>query len=122
MFKMKKLAFLAIAVSMSALVVLAACSGPSYGKEALASCLADKDVKMYGAYWCSHCENQKNAFGSAFNIIDYVECDPKGNDARPAECAEAGIKGYPTWEIGGKLYPGEQPLDRLAALAGCEMQ
>ena len=27
--------------------------------DALASCLADKGVKFFGAFWCSHCQKQK---------------------------------------------------------------
>ena len=27
-----------------------------------------------------------------------------------------GVKGYPTWDIGGELYPGEKSLDELAEL------
>ena len=58
----------------------------------LARCLADKGVTMYGAEWCSHCQNQKNMFGEAFKLIPYVEC-PKN----PAQCLAAGVRGYPTW-------------------------
>lgn len=28
-----------------------------------AKCLSEKGVKFYGAFWCSHCANQKAMFG-----------------------------------------------------------
>jgi 2-hydroxychromene-2-carboxylate isomerase len=35
-----------------------------------------------------------------------------------AECAEAGIKGFPSWVVGGQIYEGEQTFQQLeAALA-----
>lgn len=76
-------------------------------------------AKMYGAYWCPHCAQQKELFGeAAFRSIDYVECDPGGTNARPSLCKKAKITGYPTWEIKGKLYPGTQSLEDLAKLSG----
>ncbi len=71
---------------------------------------------MYGTEWCSHCKNQKSMFGDYFQYIDYVDCD-KNKD----ECLTAGIRGYPTWVIAGEQYPGEQSLERLAGLTGCDL-
>ncbi len=85
---------------------------------ALAAHLKKIGAKMYGAYWCPHCSQQKELFGAAFHTIDYVECDPGGANARPALCKSAKITGYPTWEIKGKLYPGTQSLEELAKLSG----
>lgn len=50
-------------------------------------------------------------------LIDYIECDAKGQNARPLLCQAAGIKGYPTWEIEGELYLGVQFWERLADLS-----
>ncbi len=92
-------------------------SGPA--EIALASHLQQLNAKEYGAYWCPHCHDQKQLFGQeAFAMIDYVECDPKGKNARPTLCREAGITGYPTWEIDGQFYPGLLSLERLADLSG----
>jgi hypothetical protein len=33
---------------------------------AFAQCLEGKQVKMYAAYWCPHCFDQKEMFGSSF--------------------------------------------------------
>jgi glutaredoxin len=84
----------------------------------LAAYLRKIGARMYGAYWCPHCTEQKELFGSAFRSIDYVECDPGGANARPALCKKANISGYPTWEINGKFYPGTQSLEELANLSG----
>lgn len=81
---------------------------------ALAAHLKKIGAKMYGAYWCPHCTRQKEMFGAAIRSIDYVECDPQGDNPRPKLCQAAKIKGYPTWEINGQLYPGTQSLEELA--------
>ncbi|MDS3862012.1 thioredoxin domain-containing protein [Thermosynechococcaceae cyanobacterium BACA0444] len=75
-------------------------------------------VKMYGAYWCPHCKHQKELFGAAASQLNYIECDPTGDNAQPQLCQKAQIKGYPTWEINGKLYPGQRTLQQLAELSG----
>lgn len=79
-----------------------------------AKCLTQKGVKMYGASWCSHCANQKAAFGESFQYVDYVECTE-----READCLAAGVEGYPTWVINGNKYPGEQSFTSLASESGC---
>ncbi|MFH1751301.1 MAG: hypothetical protein ABH863_06475 [Candidatus Micrarchaeota archaeon] len=86
-----------------------------------AQCLTDKGAKMYGAYWCTHCASQKKEFGNSLKYVDYVECDPSGADANPQLCQQKGIKGYPTWEINGQFYEGEQNFQTLSALSGCPL-
>lgn len=86
---------------------------------ALAAHLKQVGAKMYGAYWCSHCHDQKQLFGkSAFNQINYIECDPKGKNPQPDLCKAANVKGFPTWEINGKSVSGTQSLEELATLSG----
>lgn len=85
----------------------------------LAKHLKEVGARMYGAYWCPHCNHQKEMFGAAaFRQIDYVECDPRGKNPRPNLCKAANIKGYPTWEIQGKMYMGVQSLEELAKASG----
>ena len=82
-----------------------------------AKCLAEKQVTMYGADWCSHCQNEKKAFGSSFKYVPYVECprDPK-------KCLDAGIDGYPTWVFpDGKKLIGEQGVLNLQKESGCQL-
>ncbi|MFN9859009.1 MAG: Vitamin K epoxide reductase, partial [Pseudanabaena sp.] len=84
----------------------------------LAQHLTATSAKMYGAYWCSHCHDQKERFGEAKKLIPYVECDPKGENPQTQLCITKGIKGYPTWEISGKMFSGDRSLDELADLSG----
>ncbi|HEY4499541.1 MAG TPA: hypothetical protein VJH70_00195 [Candidatus Paceibacterota bacterium] len=82
-----------------------------------AKCLATKEITMYGAEWCSHCQNEKRAFGASFQYVPYVEC-PKNIDA----CLKLGINGYPTWIFAdGTRLEGEQGLEKLARLSGCSL-
>ncbi|WP_013323347.1 vitamin K epoxide reductase family protein [Gloeothece verrucosa] len=86
---------------------------------ALAKQLSASGAKMYGAFWCPHCYDQKQLFGKeAFELINYVECDPQGINPKQELCQKAGVTGFPSWEIKGKLYPGTQKLDKLAELSG----
>lgn len=45
----------------------------------LAKRLKAAGAKMYGAFWCSHCFEQKEDFGKqALADLPYVECYPDG--------------------------------------------
>ena len=45
----------------------------------LAKRLKAAGVEMYGAFWCNHCYDQKQAFGQeAMEEFPYVECYPDG--------------------------------------------
>ena len=86
-------------------------------------------AKFYGAFWCSHCGDQKQMLGKeAFQYIDYVECFPDGYQSKlkgpmaPA-CQGNVDNGYPQWVIedgpGGKpvrLSPGEKTVNELEGL------
>lgn len=86
----------------------------------LAKCLAAKNVKMYGAYWCSHCQAQKKAFGNSWQYIKYIECSLPGGKGQTEECNEAGIKGYPTWDFdNGERLSGGVSLEQLGEKSGC---
>jgi uncharacterized membrane protein len=85
----------------------------------LAEHLTASNVKMYGAFWCKFCKQQKEMFGrEAFSKVDYVECDPAGTNPRTEMCVAAGIQSYPTWEVDGQLSPGVLALEELAAMSG----
>ncbi|MDO8556977.1 MAG: hypothetical protein Q7R98_00750 [Candidatus Jorgensenbacteria bacterium] len=89
-----------------------------YGNlDAFAQCIADKKITMYGAYWCSHCKDEKARFGDSFKYIPYVECTEETQ-----KCISAGIEGYPTWILpdGTKLV-GEQGLEKLSEASGCAL-
>ena len=83
---------------------------------ALAAHLKTMGAKMYGAFWCSHCIEQKEVFGNGADI-PYVECFPDGwtkGQTMASACAAADVKGFPTWVIGDKRFEGDQTLDALA--------
>ena len=95
---------------------------------ALARHLKQVGAKMYGAYWCPHCHDQKQLFGvEAAREITYVECDPSGQNGQPETCQAVGQKveqasgerfGFPTWEVNGQYYLGTQSLEQLADASG----
>jgi uncharacterized membrane protein len=87
---------------------------------ALAKHLGGIGARMYGSYKCPHCLDQKKDFGSAFNFIEYVECNNRGANANPSLCFAKGINVYPTWEIKGNYYQGQYKLSKLAELSGFE--
>ena len=87
---------------------------------ALAECLTDSGAKMYGAFWCAHCKDQKNSFGSAWSNVNYIECSTADGQGQTAACASAGIRGYPTWEFGdGSRESGKLSFSELASRGGC---
>ena len=86
---------------------------------ALALHLSQRGAKMYGAYWCPHCIEQKDLFGVSERRLPYVECSTGGQGSRQAsECQAAGIRQYPTWIIGGQRFQEVLTLTRLAELTG----
>ena len=56
--------------------------------DAFAKCLASKQAKMYGAYWCPHCADQKEMFESSFQYVPYVECGVPGSRDESSESAK----------------------------------
>lgn len=86
--------------------------------EGLAIHLAKTNIKFYGAYWCPHCQDQKAMFGPAARLLPYIECDPRASNGQPTVCAKAGIRAFPTWEIGGQKLEGVLSLEDLARLSG----
>ncbi len=82
--------------------------------EELAICLTEKGIKMYGSIYCPHCTAQKELFGEAFPLVNYIECS---NSENSILCA--GLSGVPAWDIGGDIYYGKQELSKLKELSGC---
>lgn len=89
---------------------------PNTRLDSFAKCLTEKGVVMYGTYWCSHCKAEKERFGDSFKYINYVECSEETE-----KCELKGIEGVPAWEINGVIYEGEQGLQKLSELSGCEV-
>lgn len=87
---------------------------------ALARHLNDIGAKMYGAYWCPHCHDQKQLFGAqAAKMFPYIECAADGQNSQMALCqSTTEVTGFPTWEINGQFYSGTQTLEQLADASG----
>ena len=70
----------------------------------LAKYLNDKGGVKYSAYWCPNCLNQGELFGKeAYRELNVVECARDGINSQTQLCIDKKIKGFPTWEINGKL-------------------
>ena len=87
-----------------------------------AQCLSSSGVKFYGAFWCSHCQNQKALFGNSKKYLPYVECSTLDAKGQTQACIDKKIPSYPTWEFtDGSRLSGEIPLSQLAEKTSCEL-
>src|SRR5215471_20780325 len=69
--------------------------------DSFAKCLASKDARMYGLYWCPHCADQKREFGASFRYVPYVECASQEDPHQlTQQCKAAGLKLFPSWQFG----------------------
>jgi len=85
----------------------------------LAKYLNDNGVVKYSAYWCPNCLNQSELFGKqAYRELNVVECARDGINSQTQLCIDKKIKGFPTWEINGKLILGVLSLKELSKLTG----
>ena len=85
----------------------------------LAKYLNDNGVVKYSAYWCPNCLNQSELFGKqAYKELNVVECARDGINSQTQLCIDKEIKGFPTWEINGKLILGVLSLKELSKLTG----
>ncbi len=83
--------------------------------------LSDNNVKMFSAYWCPHCHDQKQLFGKkAVKNLTVIECAQDGKNNQYKLCREKQIEGFPSWEINGEIYSGVQDLNDLAIITGYE--
>lgn len=87
--------------------------------DAFAMCLAEKGAKFYGAFWCPHCQKQKEMFEWS-EKIPYVECSTPDAKGQLEVCTAAGVNSYPTWIFAdGSKLSGETPLETLAQKTDC---
>jgi hypothetical protein len=95
-------------------------SAASNRLDVFAKCLTAKKAKMYGLFWCPHCADQKELFGSAFQYVTYVECGIPGGRKETEECKAAGIKHFPTWEFSDKTRKeAVMQIQDLSNQTGC---
>ncbi len=91
-------------------------------QEELALHLKESGAVMYGSFTCPACKTQKRYFGKYAGKLNYVECNPKGKNARAELCREKKVKAFPTWEIDGVLHKGMMTLRKLSKLSGFSPQ
>lgn len=90
--------------------------------DSFAKCLASRQAKMYGLYWCPHCADQKAEFGAAFRYVPYIECAIKGSRDMAPECKAAGVKLFPSWQFGSEPpKEGVLSLEALSDKTGCQL-
>jgi hypothetical protein len=92
--------------------------------DAFARCLNERGVKMYGAFWCPHCVEQKEKFGASFEYALYVECGVKGKAREETQaCKDEGIKQFPTWQFppAGERVSRVFSLEELSDRTGCSL-
>lgn len=113
---------IAVIAIVVVLIVILSSNGGSSQYDSFAQCITDSGTKMYGAYWCPHCQAQKKLFGGSWDNINYIECAEPGSNQQTSACNAAGIKSYPTWIFGdGKQLSGELSLQQLATFTSCEL-
>jgi len=108
-------------------LIAAAYLGGRYYKnhkyDSFAKCLATRNAKMYGLYWCPHCADQKREFGSSFHYVTYIECASENDphELMPA-CKAAGVKLFPSWQFGNDPpKEGVLTLEALSQKTGCSL-
>ena len=114
---MNKLIVILVLVSVIFLVTAGCSRSPS---PSFAQCLTEKDVTMFGAYWCSHCATQKKLFGNSWQYINYVECSLPNKAGTTEICLQEKIETFPTWEFADQTrFEGVLPLEQLSERTGC---
>lgn len=119
-------------------IILLVVFGPSKEEEeplapgeydAFAACLYEKGMRMYGSATCSFCARQRQLFGTSFEHVQEIECDPRNEGAQVERCVGKQISHTPTWiledEEGNDIHrfeSGVVELAQLAEVSGCEFK
>ena len=92
--------------------------------DGFARCLTARGAKMYGAWWCPHCVEQKEEFGASCEYAPYVECGIKGQAHGESQvCKDENIKHFPTWQFPptGERVERVFTLQELSDRTGCAL-
>ena len=119
----KKVILYVVIAALLAGVYLAGRYYKNHKYDSFAKCLATKNARMYGLYWCPHCADQKREFGSSFRYVPYVECASENDphELTPA-CKAAGVKLFPSWQFGADSpKEGVLTLQELSQKTGCSL-
>lgn len=89
----------------------------------LAMCLQEKGATFYGAFWCPHCQTQKQLFGKSASKLPYVECSTPDGKGQLQVCIDAEISSYPSWVYpDGTIETGEKTPQYLADKVSCSIE
>ena len=115
-------------------IILAVCIGllitiyifnmppPAHKYDAFARCIANTSTTFYGAFWCPHCHDQKNMFGTGAQYLPYFECSEPDGSRELQTCIDRGVEHYPTWVFpDGSRLVGVVPLSTLSEKTGCPL-
>ena len=110
-------------VAVIGLLLYASRSSNGPGKlDGFAMCLKDKGALFYGAFWCSHCQNQKALFGSSKKYLPYIECSTPDAKSQLPVCVANKIASFPTWVFPDmSTTTGEISLAVLSEKTGCAL-
>lgn len=98
-------------------------SGGDDRLDTFAQCVSDSGAKFYGAFWCSHCRDQKNMFGRSARLLPYVECSTADAKGQLPVCQKENIEVYPTWIFGnGEKIASVISLEDIATKTNCSLQ
>lgn len=116
-----------LALGLIVFIIVSPGKGGKY--DAFAQCIKDKKtVTFYGAFWCPHCQKQKERFGKSAKYLPYVECSTADSQHQTPVCIDAHITTYPTWEFATGTtatatstyrVTGEIELSDLSEKTGC---
>jgi hypothetical protein len=93
--------------------------------DAFARCLSQRGAKMYGAWWCPHCLEQKGKFAASFKYVPYVECGIKGQTTGQSQvCKDEKVAHYPTWQFPptGERVERILTLEEIGDRTGCPLE
>ena len=90
-----------------------------------AQCLQKKNTIFYGAFWCSHCQQQEANFGMSreklASIGLYKECS-NPDHSQNALCQSEKVESYPTWVFpDGTRESKVMELSEIAKRADCPL-
>ena len=76
-----------------------------------ATCIKDSGAEFFGAFWCPHCQAQKQEFGRSAKKLPYIECSTPDGKGQTDICKENTIESYPTWIFpdGIVIAPDQEP-------------
>lgn len=102
---------------------------PKKNYDEFARCLTADGWAEYGTFWCPNCARQKLMFGDSFQYLEYVECDPRGDNPQTDRCLTRNIEKTPTWiresddnSTEFERLIGLQSLEKLSEVSGCALE